>query len=69
MKYDNYLQTIAERFKTYLSEIATEHNFDHGSEFEIAICKTFRRALPSKYGVCCGYLVDADGNVAGDDIQ
>lgn len=68
MKYDNYLETIAQRFNAYLDEIAAEHNFEHGPEFEIAICKTFRRALPSKYGVCRGYLVDADGRKAGDDI-
>ncbi|MCH8823392.1 MAG: hypothetical protein IH984_07775 [Planctomycetes bacterium] len=68
MKYDNYIKTIADRFTTYLDEIATEHNFEHGPEFEIAICKTLRRALPSKYGVCRGYLVAADGDKAGDDI-
>ncbi|MFC2029864.1 DUF6602 domain-containing protein [Chloroflexota bacterium] len=68
MKYDNYLETIAERFRSFLGEIATEHNFEHGPEFEIAICKTFRRALPSKYGVCRGYLVDANGSKVGDDI-
>ena len=68
MKYDNYLETIAQRFKAYLGEIATEHNFEHGPEFEIAICKTLSRALPSKYGVCRGYLIAADGRKVGDDI-
>lgn len=68
MKYGNYLQNIADRFDTYLREIAAEHNFEHGPEFEIAICKTLRRALPAKYGVCRGYLVAADSDEVGDDI-
>lgn len=68
MKYDNYIQKIANRFKTFLDQIETEHNFEHGPEFEIAICKTLSRVLPSKYGVCRGYLVANDGRKAGDDI-
>ena len=68
MKYDNYLQTVAERFESHLSAIAAVHNFDYGPEFEIALCKTLRLALPAKYGVCRGYLVDIDGNKEGDDI-
>lgn len=66
--FDNYVQTVGKRFTSYLDEIAIEHNFEHGPEFEIAFCKTLRRALPSKFGVCRGYLVTADGRKAGDDI-
>lgn len=68
MKYRDYTRTISERFSAFLDEIAAEHNFEIGSEFEIALCKTLRRALPSKYGICRGYVVAADGTSAGDDI-
>ena len=68
MIFKNYVETVAKRFTKYLDEIAVEHNFEHGPEFEIAICKTLHRALPSKYGVCRGYLVTADDCVGNDII-
>src|SRR6266851_5063767 len=66
--YDGYLQNLNKRFEEALSEIEAHHNFEYGDEFEIALCKVFRRALPQMYGICRGYVVDADGMVAGDDI-
>ena len=68
MKYNKYLEEVATKFNTHLREIAVEHNFEHGDEFEIAICKTLDRALPSRYAVCRGYLVDIDSDDVGDDI-
>ena len=68
MMYDGFVATIGKQFSAYLRQIATEHNFEHGPEFEIAICKTLRLALPSKYGVCRGYIVAPNGDKAGDDI-
>ena len=46
MKYNKYLEEVETKFNTHLREIAVEHNFEHGDEFEIAICKTLDRALP-----------------------
>lgn len=68
MKYKDYLKTVSERFRARFEEIAAGHNFDYGPEFEIAICKGLRLILPEKYGVCRGFLLTADGQMAGDDI-
>ncbi len=68
MKYKNYLKTVSERFRARFEEIAAGHNFDYGPEFEIAICKALRLILPERYGVCRGFLLTADGQMAGDDI-
>jgi hypothetical protein len=66
--YDGYVEKLNKRFEEALSEIEANHNFELGDEFEVALCKVLRRALPQKYGICRGYLVDADGTSAGDDI-
>jgi hypothetical protein len=66
--YRNYVETLSKRFQSNLNEIEVEHNFDFGPEFEIAICKTLRSALPDKYGIARGYVVNAEGESAGDDI-
>ena len=66
--YDNYVRDVSERFEQALARIKTEHNFEYGPEFEIAICKTLRAVLPQKYGICRGYVVSALGEKAGDDI-
>jgi len=66
--YGGYVTTLAERFDEALREIQVGYNFEYGSEFEIAICQTLRRALPHKYGICRGFVVDASGEIAGDDI-
>jgi len=68
MAYDEYLKTVSEKFANLLSEIRTEYNFDNGDEFEIALCKAFRIILPSKYGICRGFVVSIDGEKKGDDI-
>jgi hypothetical protein len=46
----------------------TVHNFEHGDEFEVAVCEILRPILPMRYGICRGYAVNADGVTAGDDI-
>jgi len=66
--YSNYVAKLAERFDKALSEIEVVHSFDYGPEFEVAICKVLRRILPQKFGVCRGFIVDASGEPAGDDI-
>jgi hypothetical protein len=66
--YNNYVRDVSDRFEQALARIKTEHNFEYGSEFEIAICKTLRAVLPQKFGICRGYVVSALGEKAGDDI-
>ena len=66
--YNNYVRDVSERFEQALARIRTGQNFEYGSEFEIAICKTLRAVLPQKYGICRGYVVSALGEKAGDDV-
>jgi hypothetical protein len=68
MIYDKFLNTISEKYDKLFSEIHAEYNFDSGPEFEIALCKALRILLPSKYGICRGFIVTIDGKKAGDDI-
>jgi hypothetical protein len=66
--YQEYLTTLGKRFAADLSTIEAVHNFDYGTEFEIAFCTALRLALPQSYGICRGFAVDRHGTVAGDDI-
>lgn len=66
--YGTFVSNIARSFDKALSDIEAVHNFEYGDEFEIAICTTLRTVLPHRFGVCRGYVVDRDGDVAGDDI-
>jgi hypothetical protein len=66
--YDGYVQTLSRRFAAAIDEMQTNFNFDLGDEFEVAICKVMRSVLPSQYGICRGFVVDINGNCAGDDI-
>jgi hypothetical protein len=66
--YHDYVRTLAKRFEAALGEIDAIYNFDYGDEFEVALCKILRSALPERFGICRGHVVDADGQEAGDDI-
>jgi len=66
--YGDFVKTMSARFDGVLSEIWTEYNFDYGPEFEIALCSTLRRVLPQRFGICRGFVVNRDGDTAGDDI-
>ena len=66
--YRNYVLTLSKKVAANLSTIETEHNFEYGSEFEIAVCQVLRSALADRFGIARGYVVNADGNAAGDDI-
>ncbi len=66
--YDNYILTISEAIQAELGRISTEYNFDNGPEFEIAICEILGKVLPEKYGICRGFAVASNGEIAGDDI-
>ena len=64
MKYRGYLKKMSERFEAEFKRIAAHYNFDHGPEFEIALCEVLRLVLPQKFGICRGFVVPADGEAA-----
>jgi uncharacterized protein DUF6602 len=66
--YGDFVRTIATTFDQALHNIAVEHNFELGDEFEVPLCKILRKVLPQKFGICRGYAINRDGDVAGDDI-
>jgi len=66
--YDDYVRNLHQAFLRRLDDISAEFNFDLGPEFEIAICEMLRSFLPIKYGICRGFIVNAEGELAGDDI-
>lgn len=68
MLYNNYIKSIDEKYKSLLSLIKVNYNFDYGDEFEFALCHLLRALLPEKYGVCRGFIVDKESNSVGDDI-
>jgi hypothetical protein len=66
--YADYVERLAKRFHEALDSIEVEHNFEYGSEFEVALCKVLCDALPDRFGVARGYAVNPRGDSAGDDI-
>lgn len=66
--YRNYVERLARQFESEYSSIESIHNFELGAEFEVVMCKVLRQLLPDRYGICRGYIVNAEGDVAGDDI-
>jgi len=51
-----------------LIKLEAIYNFDFGDEFEVALCRILRLALPDRYGVCRGHVVTKENRIAGDDI-
>lgn len=68
MLYDGWMEKMSARFVQELSSIESEHNFELGGEFESVLVEFLKRVLPSRFGVCRGYVVARDGAKAGDDI-
>lgn len=66
--YNDFVGSMSKEFGVAISEIQAVHNFDLGPEFEVALCKTLRRILPQKFGICRGFVVNARGDKQGDDI-
>jgi hypothetical protein len=66
--YRNYVKTLSSRLDAQITTIEAGYNFDYGLEFEIVLCELLREVLPEKYGVTRGFVVAADGTIAGDDI-
>ena len=68
MLYENYIERLSKRYLTELESIKVGYNFDYGDEYEIAVCRVLRLFLPTKYGVCRGFIVASDDERVGDDI-
>lgn len=68
MAYIEFLKNINQKFQQKFSEIESHHNFELGNEFEIAVCKVLRALLPTKFGICRGYVTNSEGIMKGDDI-
>ncbi len=66
--YNDYLVELSTKFLTRLNDIKADYNFDYGDEFEIAICEILRTFLPTKFGICRGFVVSRNGEKFGDDI-
>jgi hypothetical protein len=66
--YGDYVVHLSRKFISRLDDIKADFNFDYGDEFEIAICEVLRSFLPTKYGICRGFVIDANGSKEGDDI-
>jgi len=66
--YGDFLWNFQKKIDTFFTTIKANFNFDLGDEFEIQICKLLQAFLPSKYGICRGFVVNRNGDKAGDDI-
>ncbi len=66
--YSDLLENLSKKIDHYFSEIEASFGFDYGPEFEIALCKILKELLPTKFGVCRGFIIDKYGCKAGDDI-
>lgn len=66
--YRDMVGRLSNLINAELMRLEAIYNFDLGDEFEVALCKILRQALPEKYGVCRGHIVTSDNMTAGDDI-
>lgn len=66
--YGGYIRRLSRKVLARLSEIEAVFNFDLGPEFEIAVCHLLSDILPSRFGVCRGFVVAENGQKAGDDV-
>ena len=66
--YRDLVGRLAKIVSAELLKLEAIYNFDLGDEFEVALCKILRQALPDRYGVCRGHVVTKDNKTAGDDI-
>lgn len=66
--YGGYIERLARKVEARLQDIEAIYNFDLGDEFEVAICALLEDILPTKYGVCRGFVVAENGETAGDDL-
>ena len=66
--YGDYVKRLANYFEAKLTSIEATYGFQYGEEYEVVICEALRSALPLRYGICRGFVIDQDGRQAGDDV-
>src|ERR1700722_4680611 len=66
--YNRLVNDLSQRFQKKFEDMKVVHNFENGPEFEIALCEVLKSLLPSRVGICRGYIVGQGGELAGDDI-
>ncbi|PSR15550.1 hypothetical protein C8255_22500 [filamentous cyanobacterium CCP3] len=66
--YGGFIERLSRKVTARLSDIEAVFNFDLGDEYEVAMCHLLEDVLPNKFGVCRGFVVAEDGELAGDDI-
>lgn len=66
--YGDYVKRLANLFEAKLLSIEATYGFQYGEEYEVVLCEALRSALPMRYGVCRGFVIDRDGRQAGDDV-
>ena len=66
--YGNYIERLSRQINARLSDIEAVYNFDFGDEFEVALCHVLSDILPSKFGICRGFIVAENGEKVGDDL-
>jgi len=66
--YNGYIERLSKKVNARLADIEAVFNFDFGVEYEVAICQLLEDFLPSRFGVCRGFVVSEDGRKAGDDV-
>lgn len=66
--YGGYIERLSRKVGARLLDIEAVFNFDLGGEYEVAMCHLLEDVLPSKFGICRGFVVSESGELAGDDI-
>ncbi len=66
--YNEFVGSMSGKFKAALRDMEAVHNFEHGDEFEVALCRVLRTILPHGFGICRGYVLNSLGETAGNDI-
>ena len=68
MLYNNWISEIVKRCQNRFDRIVVGNNLEYGPEFEIAVAEALKDLLPTRCGVCRGYVVAQNGEKAGEDI-
>lgn len=66
--YDGFVERLSKKALLRLGEIESVHSFGLGEEFEVALCHLLTECLPERFGVCRGFVVNREGDKAGDDL-
>ncbi|WP_235324718.1 DUF6602 domain-containing protein [Pedobacter lusitanus] len=62
------MERLSRQIEARFNQIEAIYNFEHGNEFEVALCQLLAELLPDKYGVCRGVILSHDDDKEGDDI-